>query len=106
MTASTQVSPVEAYDRNHQHPANRVLHAIGIPVIAACGLAALVGPNVVGIPRRIGLVGVALGSALLIIGHGIEGNRPAFFRSRRAVPDAVRWWGRGAMRITRQAFRA
>lgn len=106
MTATTQVSPVDAYDRNHQHPANRALHAIGIPVIATCGLAALLGPDVVGTSRRIALVGMAVGTALLFIGHGIEGNRPAVFRSRRAVLDAVRWWGRGAMRISREAFKA
>lgn len=40
------------YAGSHEHPVNRVLHAIGIPIIACGGIAAILGPRVVGVSRR------------------------------------------------------
>ena len=62
------------YDHEHTSPWNKLLHAVGIPVIFAgvflllfrfwwAGLAAFVG-----------------GWAMLFLGHRIEGNKPAFFQ--------------------------
>ena len=74
MTEVTQPTPTNGYAANHQHPANRVLHAVGIPVIAGCAIAAVLGPTVLGASRRAALGGAAAGSALLLLGQVIEGN--------------------------------
>jgi uncharacterized membrane protein YGL010W len=62
------------YDHEHHHPANKALHAIGIPVIFA-GLILLVLTM-----WRWGLALFVAGWVLLFVGHRIEGNRPAFFQ--------------------------
>lgn len=104
MTTAISRSPVEAYESSHQHPANRALHAIGIPVIACGGIAALFGPRVTGISRRTAVASVTAGWILLFVGHAIEGNRPAIFAHRGAALDALRWWGRGALKVCGRAF--
>lgn len=63
------------YVRAHQHPSNRVLHAIGTSMGVAMALAAA-------ITRRSRLVplGLVLGYGPAWIGHFfVEGNRPATF---------------------------
>ena len=105
MTNAMGATDVERYEANHQHPANRTLHAVGIPLIACGGIGILLGPDVLGVSRRMGLVGVATGAALLFLGHAIEGNQPAVFTSKRAVFDAIRWWTRGAMGLSRRALK-
>ena len=97
MIAPISRSPVEAYESSHQHPANRALHAVGIPVIAFGVIAALVGPGV-GVPRRTAVAGIAAGWGLLFVGHAIEGSRPAIFSNWRAALDALRWWSGSALR--------
>lgn len=101
----TTLAAADVYEATHRHPANRALHAVGIPVIACCGIGGLLGPGVVGASRRASLAGVVAGSALLFLGHAIEGNRPAIFTSSGAALEAVRWWGRGATRLCRRALR-
>ena len=103
MTTAISRLPAEAYESSHQHPANIALHAAGIPVIAFGVIAALVGPRV-GIPRRTAVAGIAAGWGLLFLGHAIEGNRPAIFAHREAALDALRWWGRGALKVCGRAF--
>lgn len=98
MTNETRPSPADMYAASHQHPVNRALHAIGIPVIAYSIFAAVVGPRVAGAPRSAALVGVVAGSALLFLGHAIEGNRPVVLTRPSAVVDAVCWWARGVMK--------
>lgn len=104
MTNETRSSPVDMYAASHPHPVNRALHAIGIPIIAYSVFAAVVGPRVAGAPRPAALAGVVSGSALLLLGHAIEGNRPAIFTSLRAALEAVRWWGRGVASVCRRAL--
>lgn len=98
MSDNTQLSSADLYAANHQHPANRALHAIGIPMIACCSISALLGQRVVGVPRRTAVAGIAAGSTLLLFGHVIEGNRPAIFTRRSAVFEAVGWWLGSAIR--------
>jgi uncharacterized membrane protein YGL010W len=62
------------YDHEHTNPWNKVLHAIGIPIILA-GIALLTLTF-----WRIGLVFFVGGWILLFTGHRIEGNKPAFFQ--------------------------
>jgi uncharacterized membrane protein YGL010W len=62
---------VDNYKSQHRHPLNRLSHAIGIPMI------------VVSLPMfffswRWALGLFAGGWAFQILGHAIEGNRPAF----------------------------
>jgi len=62
------------YDHEHTNPWNKVMHAIGIPlIIAGIVLACLTG-------WRIGLALFVAGWVLLFGGHRIEGNKPAFFQ--------------------------
>lgn len=67
-------SYMSRYDREHAHPANRILHGIGIPVILASFVCFVL------LGWKWGAALFVLGSALLFIGHRIEGNRPAFFQ--------------------------
>jgi hypothetical protein len=62
------------YEHEHTSPWNRLLHAIGIPVIFA-GLILLLL-----LQWQWGLALFLGGWVLLFIGHKIEGNNPAFFQ--------------------------
>ncbi len=62
------------YDHEHANPWNKLLHGIGIPVILA---------GIVLLCLTFWRVGAALfvgGWVLLLLGHRIEGNKPAFFQ--------------------------
>ncbi|MGH9815360.1 MAG: DUF962 domain-containing protein [Candidatus Acidiferrales bacterium] len=62
------------YQHEHTSPWNRLLHAIGIPLIfAGLILVAL-------LQWQWGLALFVSGWALLFAGHKIEGNKPAFFQ--------------------------
>lgn len=62
------------YDHEHTNRWNKVMHAIGIPIIlAGIILAALTF-------WRLGLACFISGWILLFAGHRIEGNKPAFFQ--------------------------
>ena len=65
---------IENYKAKHQHPLNKLSHSIGIPLI------------VISLPLFFLNWGWALGLfvvgwAFQFVGHGIEGNQPAFFMS-------------------------
>ena len=104
MPPETYNTGTDGYAESHRHPVNRMLHAVGIPVIGSCAIAAIVGPAVFRVPRRTALVGVIAGSALLLLGHAIEGSRPVIFTKRGAVRDAVRWWAGGAARLITRMY--
>jgi len=62
------------YNHEHSSPWNKLLHGVGIPVIFA---------GIVGLFLMKWLLGIGLflgGWVLLLLGHRIEGNKPAFFR--------------------------
>jgi uncharacterized membrane protein YGL010W len=62
------------YDHEHTNPWNKILHAIGIPII-------LVGIVLAALTHwRFGLSLFLAGWILLFAGHRIEGNKPAFFQ--------------------------
>ena len=102
MSEPTQTPAAYEYAASHKHRVNRVLHAIGIPVIACGGIAPILGPRVVGVSRRTALSGGAGGWILLFVGHAIEGNRPAILGNLKAALDALRWWRCGAGRFARR----
>jgi uncharacterized membrane protein YGL010W len=65
---------IEIYKAKHTHPLNKLMHSIGIPMI------------VVSLPLfffnwRWALTLFIVGWILQFVGHAIEGNQPAFFRS-------------------------
>ena len=62
------------YDHEHTNPWNKVMHAIGIPIVIA-GLVLLCITW-----WQIGLALFVGGWILLFAGHRIERNRPAFFQ--------------------------
>jgi uncharacterized membrane protein YGL010W len=62
------------YDHEHTNPWNKVMHAIGIPIILA-GIVLSIFTW-----WRIGLALFVAGWILLFAGHRIEGNKPAFFQ--------------------------
>lgn len=62
------------YDHEHTTVWNKVLHAVGIPVIFT-GILLLLFAR-----WRMGLALFVIGWALLFLGHRIEGNKPAFFQ--------------------------
>lgn len=62
------------YEHEHTSPWNRLLHAVGIPLIFA-GLILLAL-----LQWQWGLGLFAGGWVLLFAGHKIEGNKPAFFQ--------------------------
>ena len=62
------------YDHEHTNPWNKVMHAIGIPIILAGIILATLTF------WRTGLAFFVGGWILLLAGHRIEGNKPAFFQ--------------------------
>jgi uncharacterized membrane protein YGL010W len=62
------------YDHEHTNPWNKLMHAIGIPIILA-GITLAVFTF-----WRTGLAFFVAGWILLFAGHRIEGNKPAFFQ--------------------------
>ena len=83
------------YDHAHNHPVNRALHMIAIPV----GFASLV---VVWFRPVIGILLIPAAYLLAWIGHWIEGNRPATFENPLVFLWAPLWmWRRiGGASIT------
>ena len=62
------------YDHEHTSGWNKFLHAVGIPSIFA-GIILLIL-----LRWKLGLACFVGGWVLLFLGHGIEGNKPAFFQ--------------------------
>ena len=65
---------IENYKEKHQHPLNRMMHNIGIPVI-------VISLVLFFFNWRWALALFIIGWILQIVGHLIEGNQPAFFRN-------------------------
>jgi uncharacterized membrane protein YGL010W len=62
------------YDHEHTNAANKILHAVGIPIILAGIVFAILTHWKIGLALFVG------GWILLFAGHRIEGNKPAFFQ--------------------------
>jgi hypothetical protein len=61
------------YDHEHSSVWNKLFHGVGIPMIFA-------GVILVILTKWLWGIGIFLGGwVLLLLGHRIEGNRPAFF---------------------------
>ena len=65
---------ISRYEEEHHHPWNRILHGVGIPLIFA-GVILLIL-----LRWKLGLALFIAGWLMLLAGHKIEGNHPAFFQ--------------------------
>jgi len=82
---------IRQYAESHQHPLNRLLHTVGIPMIVAAlalAAAALRWPGL-GWPAAALFV---TGWVLQFVGHAVEGKPPEFFKDWRFLLVGVRWW--------------
>ena len=83
---------VRQYATSHQHPVNRVLHTVGIPLIVlslVLGAAAAVAwPGL----WTTAVVLFVTGWVLQFVGHAVEGKKPEFFTDWRFLFVGLRWW--------------
>jgi hypothetical protein len=75
------------YDGKHNHPLNRLLHMIAIPL----GFSSLI---TVWWHWKIALLQIPVAFALAWLGHLIEGNKPAFMTNPTHVFIAPLWMAR------------
>ncbi|MFN0206288.1 MAG: Mpo1-like protein [Planctomycetota bacterium] len=76
---------LQSYENQHRHPANRALHAIGIPIV-------IISIPLVFLDWRYSLALHVTGWAILWLGHAIEGNLPASWKNPWIVFVAPIWW--------------
>ena len=83
---------VAQYSDSHQHPVNRLLHTLGIPLILVSLVAAVVG--VFFMPLLLPIAGglFLLGWIFQFVGHAFEGKPPEFFKDWRFLFVGLRWW--------------
>ena len=82
---------VQRYALSHQHPANRLCHTLGIPLIAVSLPLFVVAFFVPGwwvLP----LAMFVAGWVLQFVGHIFEGKPPEFFHDWRFLLVGLRWW--------------
>ncbi len=82
---------IEEYAEGHQHPVNRLMHSIGIPMIAVAMLLVPVCFFIGGL-WRIALGLFVIGWVLQFVGHYFEGKPPEFFKDYRFLFVGLRWW--------------
>ena len=82
---------ISEYAQGHQHPMNRLMHTIGIPMIAL---------SIIGVPFAFVVPGLwallvtlfVVGWIFQFIGHAFEGKPPEFFKDPRFLFVGLRWW--------------
>ena len=82
---------IAEYSESHQHPVNKLMHTIGIPMIAVSILLVPVCffvENFWMIPLALFVVGWIF----QFIGHYFEGKPPEFFKDWRFLFVGLRWW--------------
>lgn len=79
------------YSESHQHPVNKVMHTLGIPMIAL-SLLLLPALFVEFAMWRIVVELFVLGWVLQFIGHYFEGKPPEFIKDYRFLFVGLRWW--------------
>jgi uncharacterized membrane protein YGL010W len=79
------------YAESHQHPVNRALHTLGIPMIVVSLVLAVMGLAWPAVWWPALALFVA-GWVFQFIGHAVEGKPPEFFRDWRFLFVGLRWW--------------
>ena len=82
---------IAQYAGSHQHPANRVCHTFGIPMIVISIVWLLIA-LVMSANWRWPASLFVLGWALQFVGHAFERKLPEFFHDWRFLFVGVRWW--------------
>jgi uncharacterized membrane protein YGL010W len=82
---------IARYERSHQHPVNRLCHAIGIPLIVVSVPLVFIGLAVPTLFRP-ALALFVLGWGFQFLGHAVEGTPPEFLRDWRFLFVGLRWW--------------
>ena len=82
---------IAEYSKSHRHPANRLCHTIGIPMIAVAValLAAALFAHALWVPAAILFV---VGWLFQFIGHAFERKPPEFLKDWRFLFVGLRWW--------------
>ncbi len=83
---------IRQYATSHQHPVNRALHTIGIPLIVVSIVLGIVTALVAPTRWPIAAALFVAGWLLQFIGHAVEGKRPEFFTDWRFLFVGLRWW--------------
>lgn len=76
---------LEKYKQDHQHPVNKALHTVGIPMIITSLVVLPFNP----------LLGAGLfvfGWILQFVGHAFEGKAPSFFSDPRFLLVGAMWF--------------
>lgn len=73
------------YREDHQHPVNKALHTVGIPMIVASLPVFPFNP-------LLGAAMFVVGWILQFIGHAFEGKPPEFLKDWRFLFVGTRWW--------------
>jgi uncharacterized membrane protein YGL010W len=82
---------IAQYAQSHQHPANRLCHTIGIPMIAVSVLLFVAAIFVRGLwPLPVALF--VIGWIFQFVGHYFEQKPPEFFHDWRFLFVGLRWW--------------
>ncbi len=82
---------VQEYAQSHQHPINRVLHTVGIPMIAF----AIFTLPLVWFWQPLWKLDLALfiiGWVFQFVGHAYEKKPPEFLKDWRFLFVGLRWW--------------
>jgi uncharacterized membrane protein YGL010W len=82
---------IAQYSESHQHPVNRMLHTLGIPMIAVALAMAIAGIFVSAL-LPIAAVLFVVGWIFQFVGHAFEGKAPEFFKDWRFLLVGLRWW--------------
>jgi len=82
---------ITQYAKSHQHPANRVCHTIGIPLVALSVILFLLSPFVTNLWMA-ALTIFVIGWIFQFVGHWFEGKPPEFFSDWRFLLVGLRWW--------------
>ncbi len=82
---------IAQYSLSHQHPANRLCHTIGIPLILVA-LAVLVASIAYHPAWKTAAALFVIGWIFQFIGHAFEGKPPEFFKDWHFLFVGVRWW--------------
>jgi uncharacterized membrane protein YGL010W len=83
---------IAQYSESHQHPTNRLLHTLGIPMIAISIILAIVGALVSPLLLIVAATLFVVGWIFQFIGHAFEGKPPEFFKDWRFLFVGLRWW--------------